>query len=154
MPPIAAAFEAISLAKVAKSAAEARELKFLRSSDAITMNRDRLLSDAKQRALKMLADGYKPPEPRELRLPGPTGATALRLAVDGFRLQGKALPHDVTVSNALAEVLSGGATDVTAVVTEDQIQKLEKKAFLALLHTGPTLARMEQMLATGKPLRN
>jgi len=154
MPPVAAAFETISLAKVAKSAAEAKELKLLRPTDAITMNRDRLLFDAKQRALAMLAEGYKAPEPKELRLPGPTGATALKLAVDGFRLQGKALPHDVTVSTALAEVLSGGTTDFTAVVTEDQVQKLEKKAFLGLLRTGPTLARMEHMLTTGKPLRN
>jgi 3-hydroxyacyl-CoA dehydrogenase len=153
MPPVAAAFETISLAKVAKSAAEAKELKFLRPADGITMNRDRLLFDAKQRALAML-DGYQPPQPKELRLPGPTGVTALKLAVDGFRMQGKALAHDVTVSGALAEVLSGGATDITAVVTEDQVQKLEKKAFMALLHTGPTLARMEHMLATGKPLRN
>ncbi|HVO02079.1 MAG TPA: 3-hydroxyacyl-CoA dehydrogenase/enoyl-CoA hydratase family protein [Candidatus Cybelea sp.] len=154
MPPVAAAFEAISLAKVAKSAAEARELKFLRPADGITMNRDRLLYDAKQRALELVASSYKPPEPKELRLPGPTGATALQLAVDGFRLQGKALPHDVTVSKALAEVLTGGATDMTAVMTEDQVQKLEKKAFLALLRTGPTLARMEHMLSTNKPLRN
>jgi 3-hydroxyacyl-CoA dehydrogenase len=154
MPPVAAAFETISLAKVAKSAAEAKELKLLRPSDGITMNRDRLLFDAKARALELLAAGYKAPEPKELRLPGPTGRTALQLAVDGFRLQGKALPHDVTVSDALAEVLSGGATDFTAVVTEDQIQKLEKKAFMALLHTGPTLARMEHMLTTSKPLRN
>lgn len=154
MPPVAAAFETISLAKVAKSAAEAKELKLLRPSDGITMNRDRLLFDAKARALQMVAEGYKPPEPKELRLPGPTGRTALQLAVDGFRLQGKALPHDVTVSDALAEVLSGGATDFTTVITEDQVQKLEKKAFMALLRTGPTLARMEHMLTTGKPLRN
>ena len=154
MPPVAAAFETISLAKVAKSAAEAKELKLLRASDGISMNRDRLLFDAKQRALELLVAGYKPPEPKELRLPGPTGRTALQLAVDGFRLQGKALPHDVTVSDALAEVLSGGATDFTTVVTEDQVQKLEKKAFMALLRTGPTLARMEHMLTTNKPLRN
>jgi 3-hydroxyacyl-CoA dehydrogenase len=154
MPPVAAAFETISLAKVAKSAAEAKELKLLRASDGISMNRDRLLFDAKQRALELLAAGYKAPEPKELRLPGPTGRTALHLAVDGFRLQGKALPHDVTVSDALAEVLSGGATDFTTVVTEDQVQKLEKKAFMALLRTGPTLARMEHMLTTNKPLRN
>jgi 3-hydroxyacyl-CoA dehydrogenase len=96
MPPVAAAFETISLAKVAKSAAEAKELKLLRASDGISMNRDRLLFDAKQRALELLAAGYKAPEPKELRLPGPTGRTALQLAVDGFRLQGKALPHDVS----------------------------------------------------------
>jgi 3-hydroxyacyl-CoA dehydrogenase len=154
MPPVAQAFETISLAKVAKSAAEAKELRFLRPTDAITMNRDRLLYDAKQRALQLLAEGYKPPEPKEIRLPGPTGKAALELAVDGFHKQGKALDHDVTVSTALAEVLSGGATDFTVPITEDQIQKLEKKAFLGLLHTGPTLARMEHMLTTGKPLRN
>ena len=73
-------------AKVAKSAAEAKELKFLRPTDGITMNRDRLLADAKAKALA-LADGYQPPEPPELRLPGPTGRAALELAVDGFRPQ-------------------------------------------------------------------
>ena len=60
----------------------------------------------------------------------------------------------MTVSDALAEVLSGGKTDITELVTEDQLSKLEKKAFMTLLHTGPTLARMEHMLSTGKPLRN
>ncbi len=154
MPPVAQAFEAISLAKVAKSAAEAKELKFLRAHDGISMNRDRLLFDAKAKALAMLAAGYQPPQAAELRLPGPTGRTALALAVEGFALQGKALPHDVTVSDALAEVLSGGKTDFTEIVTEDQISKLEKKAFMTLLRTGPTLARMEHMLTTGKPLRN
>jgi 3-hydroxyacyl-CoA dehydrogenase len=154
MPPVAAAFETISLAKVAKSAAEAKELKFLRASDGITMNRDRLLADAKARALKMLADGYQPPKPPELRLPGPTGRTGLDLAVHGFALQGKALPHDVVVSDALAEVLSGGKTDFTEVVNEDHVTKLERAAFMKLVKTEATLARMEHMLTTGKPLRN
>ncbi|MBL8709872.1 MAG: 3-hydroxyacyl-CoA dehydrogenase, partial [Rhodospirillaceae bacterium] len=154
MPPVAQAFEAISLAKVAKSAHEAKELRFLRAGDGITMNRDRLLYDAKKKALDLIAAGYQPPVPQEVRLPGPTGRTALKLAVEGFALQGKALPHDVTVSDALAEVLTGGKTDITEVVSEDQIAKLEKKAFMTLLRTGPTLARMEHMLTTGKPLRN
>ena len=154
MPPVGQAFETISLAKVAKSAAEAKEMRFLRAHDSISMNRDRLLYDAKAKALSMLAAGYQAPAPQELRLPGPTARTALQLAVEGFALQGKALPHDVTVSDALAEVLSGGKTDITELVTEDQLSKLEKKAFMTLLHTGPTLARMEHMLSTGKPLRN
>lgn len=154
MPPLAQAFEAISLAKVAKSAAEAKELRFLRPHDAITMNKDRLLFDAKQKALSLVTAGYQPPQPQELRLPGPTGRTALKLAVEGFAQQGKALPHDVTVSDALAEVLSGGKTDITDIITEEHISKLEKKAFMSLLRTGPTLARLEHMLTTGKPLRN
>jgi 3-hydroxyacyl-CoA dehydrogenase len=154
MPPVAQAFETISLAKVAKSAHEAKEMRFLRKDDAISMNRDRLLYDAKQKALAMLAAGYQPPVPQELRLPGATGQVALKLAVEGFAQQGKALPHDVTVSAALAEVLTGGKTDITELVPEDQIAKLEKKAFMHLLRTNPTLARMEHMLTTGKPLRN
>jgi 3-hydroxyacyl-CoA dehydrogenase len=154
MPPVAQAFETISLAKVAKSAAEAKELKFLRASDGITMNRDRLLADAKARALKMLAEGYQAPKPPELRLPGPTGRAALGLAVHGFALQGKALPHDVVVSDALAEVLSGGKTDFTETVNEDHVTKLERAAFMKLVKTEGTLARMEHMLTTGKPLRN
>lgn len=154
MPPVGGAFEAISLAKVAKSAAEAKELKFLRPHDGISMNRDRLLADAKARALKMLADGYQPPKPAELRLPGPTGKTGLNLVVHGFALQGKALPHDVVVSDALAEVLSGGKTDMTELVSEDHVTKLERAAFMKLVKTDATLARMEHMLTTGKPLRN
>ena len=154
MPGVMAAFEQISMAKVSRSAAEAKEMKLLRKSDGITMNRDRLLADAKALALKMAADGYKPPEPVEFRLPGPTARAALKLAVDGFAQQGIALPHDVTVSGHLANVLSGGDTDVMDTVDEDRIMKLEKRAFMALVKTEPTLARMEAMLANGKPLRN
>lgn len=154
MPPVALAFEAISLARVAKSAAEARELRFLRASDAITMNRDRLLGDAKARALKLLTEGYKPPLPVEFRLPGHGGMAALTLAIDGFVAQGKALKHDRVVSLALAEVLTGGEADLTEMVGEDQIGKLEKKAFMALVRNENTLKRMEHMLETGKPLRN
>jgi len=101
-----------------------------------------------------VADGYKPPEPMQLHLPGPTARAALRLAIDGFALQGIALPHDVVVAGHLANVLSGGATDMLDEISEDQVMALEKKAFMALVKTGPTLARMETILATGKPLRN
>jgi len=153
MPAVTAAFEQISLAKVSKSAANAKELKYLRSADGITMNRDRLLPDAKALALKLAAD-YKPPQPVELRLPGPSGKAALNMAILSFAQQGLALPHDVTVSTQLAEVLSGGATDITEITSEDRVMELERGAFMSLAKTEPTLARMEVMLATGKPLRN
>src|SRR5690606_23903278 len=87
MPPIAQTFETIPLAKVSRSAAEARELLFLRPGDGITMNRERLLADAKARVLELATD-YAPPEPPRFTLPGPTARTALGLAVDGFVLQG------------------------------------------------------------------
>ena len=154
MPGVMAAFEQISMAKVSKSAADAKDLKYLRPTDGITMNRDRLLADAKARALKMADDGYKPPEPTQLHLPGPTAHAALCLAIDSFALQGIALPHDVVVAKQLANVLSGGGTDMLDETSEDQILGLEKRAFMTLVKTAPTLARMETILATGKPLRN
>ncbi len=153
MPPVAAAFEQISTAAVARSAEQAREMGILRAGDGITMNRDRLLHDAKQKALAM-AEGYEPPEPAELTLPGPAGKAALDLAVEGFRLRGAALPHDATVAGELATVLTGGDTDITRSVPEDRLFALEREALVRLLRTGPTLARLEHMLATGKPLRN
>ncbi|MCA8930194.1 MAG: 3-hydroxyacyl-CoA dehydrogenase [Alphaproteobacteria bacterium] len=153
MPPVAKAFEIISTATVAKSAAEAQELGFLRPCDAITMNRDRLLADAKAKALSMV-EGYAPPEEPEIRLPGPSAKTALTMAVRDFHSSGKATDHDVVVGGMLANVLSGGDTDVTEALGEDDIYDLEREALVTLLHTPATLARIEHMLNTGKPLRN
>ena len=153
LPAVAKAFEIISTAQVSKSAAQARGLGFLRATDAITMNRDRLLYDAKQRVLA-LADGYQPPKAFEYRLPGPGGRVALELAVEGFAATGKATPHDLVVSNAVARVLTGGDADPLDVLTEDDMTTLERSAFMALVRNPRTLARTEHMLATGKPLRN
>ena len=115
MPAVAKVFEIISTAQVSKSAAQAQGLGYLRSTDGVTMNRDRLLHDAKARVLA-LAEGYQPPKPAEYRLPGPGGRVALELAVDGFAAQGKATPHDVVVSKAVARVLTGGEHDALDVL--------------------------------------
>jgi 3-hydroxyacyl-CoA dehydrogenase len=154
MPPVASAFETIGMAKVAKSAFEAQEMGFLRRDDAITFNRDRLLADAKAKALALAAD-YAAPEPIELTLPGPSGKTTLDFAVRDLLAKGVATPHDKTVASALAEVLSGGAkADMTEPVAEKDVLALERAAFMKLVRTDPTLARMEHTLTTGKPLRN
>jgi 3-hydroxyacyl-CoA dehydrogenase len=153
MPPTIKAFETISTAKVSKSAEDARSLGFLRKSDRVTMNRDRLLADAKARALS-LADGYQPPKPPEFRLSGSAGRTAMTMAAEGFRKQGVATPHDMVVAGELARVLSGGDADLVDTVGETQMLELERAAFMRLLKTPATLARVETMLETGKPLRN
>ena len=153
MPAVAKAFEVISTAQVSKSAAQARGLNFLRAADAITMNRDRLLYDAKQRVLA-LADGYQPPKASEYHLPGPGGRVALDLAVDGFAATGKATAHDVVVSKAVARVLTGGDADPLDTLTEDDVTDLERAAFMQLVRNPASLARTEHMLLTGKPLRN
>ena len=154
MPAIARAFETIATAKVAKSAAEAMALKYLRPTDTIVMNRDRLLATAKARALE-LVPGYKPPgPPPPLTLPGESARVALDLMIESLRLQGKVTPHDVTVSRAVAAILSGGDTDLTDTVDEEALLALERREFMKLVRTPETLDRIEHMLTTGKPLRN
>lgn len=153
MPALAPVFETISTAKVAKSAAEAKDLLYLRASDGITMNRDRLLADAKAKALE-LAENYTPPEKPSYVLAGPGGKAALDMFVHGFRLQGKATPHDAVVCDHLARVLTGGDADFTQPVGEEHLLELERDAFMALVREPGTIDRIEHMLTTGKPLRN
>jgi 3-hydroxyacyl-CoA dehydrogenase len=153
MPAPSKVFETVSTATVSKSAAEAKELLFLRADDGITMNRYRLLADAKALALKLAAD-YVPPKPVELKLPGASGKLAFTMAAEGFHHRGMATDHDMVVADALADVLSGGPADPVDVVTEDQLLTLERAAFMRLVKTAGTLARIEHLLVTGKPLRN
>jgi 3-hydroxyacyl-CoA dehydrogenase len=153
MAPVGKVFEMISTATVSKSAHEAQALLFLRPGDRITMNRYRLLADAKARALE-LVPGYQPPEPPQFNLPGPSARIALEGAVDGFRRRGLATPHDVVVSKALALVLSGGDTDPLDTLSERDVMALEQREFLRLCRHPDTLARVAHILETGKPLRN
>jgi 3-hydroxyacyl-CoA dehydrogenase len=153
MPAVAKVFETISTATVAKSAAEAKELLFLRPSDGITMNRYRLLADAKAKALALAAD-YHAPEPPVFKLPGASGRTALKLATDSFHKRGIATDHDVTVSGHLAQVLTGGDTDYLDVLTEKDVMDLERQAFMTLVRTKESQARIKSIIDTGKPLRN
>ena len=119
------------------------------------MNRNRLLYDAKAKALA-LAQNYTPPVPRDdIRLAGPSGRVALEMAVDDLRASGKASPYDVVVCGSLAKVLSGGdKADWTVPLTEDDLLRLERDEFMTLARNPETLARIEHMLDTGKPLRN
>jgi len=153
MPAVAKVFETVSTATVSKSAAQAKELMFLRADDGITMNRDRLLSEAKARALA-LAEGYQPPAPPEFKLPGESGHVGLNMAAQAFRKRGLATDYDMVVSDALAGVLTGGDADLVDTVSEADMLKLEREAFLRRVRDVRTIARVEHMLETGKPLRN
>jgi 3-hydroxyacyl-CoA dehydrogenase len=126
---------------------------YLRPADGTTMNRRRVLADAKAKALS-LVDGYEPPEKPEIALPGATGMATLRMVVDDIVRQGKATGHDRTVAFALGGVLTGGETDTIEIVNEDQLLALERSAFMSLIRQPKTLDRIEHMLDTGKPLRN
>ncbi len=153
MPAPAKVFEMVSTATVSKSAAQARDMMILRPSDGITMNRYRLLADAKVKALALAVD-YKPPEPPTISLPGATGRIGMEGAVASMHRRGIAMDHDVTVGYGLAEVLTGGDCDPLDVLTENDLLALERRSFMRLVKTPKTLARIEHTLETGKPLRN
>ena len=146
-------FENIGTAKVASSAQEAKSLKFLNLDDGITMNRSRLLHDAKEKCLS-LVENYKAPLTKEQNLPGPSGKATLDLAVKDLVKAGHATPHDVAVTDYLAYILTGGDTDPTKLVSDDKILEMEREGIMALMKTEKTMDRIESMLTTGKPLRN
>ena len=154
MPALVKAFELIGTAQVAKSAMEAqRDFLIINEDDTITFNKERVLFDAKQRALGMV-EGYQPPEEETFRLPGATGRAAIDMALHDFNMKGMASDYDVHVGREVAMVLTGGDTDVTEELTERDLLKLEQKHFVALTKQPKTLARLEHMLSTNKPLRN
>lgn len=153
MPAAMKAFETISTAQVSRSAALAKDLGYLRANDGITMNRDRLLADAKQKALS-LVEGYQAPEKPVFRLPGAAGRVAFNGAVADFAKKGVATPYDVVVAARLANIVTGGEADIIDEVSEDQLLKLERAAFMESVKDARTQARVEHMLETGKPLRN
>jgi 3-hydroxyacyl-CoA dehydrogenase len=144
-------FEMMILATTAKTAFDAKALAYLRPADRITMNRDRLLFDAKQRALELCRD-YRAPEPWKMRLLGRDGNAALISVLHNLAGLGKISPHDTVVGKSLADILCGdGGETVTA---ECDVLKAERAAFLNLARNSQTRARIDHMLATGKPLRN
>lgn len=153
MPPVATVFETISTAKVGLSAFEGKDLMYLRETDGVTMNKSRLLADAKKKALELTVD-FKPEVPHDMTLPGPAGSAALNMAVDGFYLKGQATPYDVVVSGKVGSVLTGGDKAGPGVkVSQDYLRELERKHFMELVRDPRTVARIETMLKTGKPLR-
>ena len=153
IPPVAKAFETIAMAKVSKSAVEAKELLFLSVTDEITMNKSRLLADAKNKALA-LSQNYVAPELIEYKLPGKTAKVLLDMSVKGFRMIGKVTSYDVEVADKLATVLTGGDCDMMEPLSEHDMLDLEREVFTEIVKQEGTLARLDHMLKTGKPLRN
>ncbi|QPB21894.1 3-hydroxyacyl-CoA dehydrogenase/enoyl-CoA hydratase family protein [Rhizobium sp. 007] len=152
--PAIAAFNLIAPGKVSTSAFEARNLGFLQASDDITMNRSRLIADAKAKALALVKN-YVAPEQPLIVTSGSSGASAIGNIIDGEALAGRATAHDGVVGRALANVLTGGpSADPLQPLTEDQVIALERQAFIELLATPATVDRVKHMLAAGKPLRN
>ncbi|HTZ83718.1 MAG TPA: 3-hydroxyacyl-CoA dehydrogenase NAD-binding domain-containing protein [Candidatus Acidoferrales bacterium] len=149
------AFETIATAKVATSAHEARELGFLSDSDRITMNRERVLSDAKARALELVRAGYEPPVPRnDIPAPGESLLAALKMGVHLMRQGDFITDYEVKLGNKIAEVLCGGNVTPGTPVSEQYILDLEREGFKSLCGERKTQERIQYTLKTGKTLRN
>ncbi|HEX7118464.1 MAG TPA: 3-hydroxyacyl-CoA dehydrogenase/enoyl-CoA hydratase family protein [Longimicrobiales bacterium] len=146
------AFETIAMARTSTSALDARRLGFLRDRDRITMNRDRLLADAKARVLELAPD-YTPPPPRTITALGRDALGNLRAAAWSLREARQITEHELTIAHELAYVLAGG-DGAPRTVTEHDILDLEREAFLRLLGTPKTQERIAYTLETGKTLRN
>lgn len=147
-------FQNIALAKVSTSAAEARTLWFLEPGDQITMNRERLLEDAKRAALQLALGGYAAPQPRTVPAPGTSALAALEMGVGLMREAGYASEHDAKVACRAARVLCGGRITPGEPITEQQLLDLELEAFLSLCGEAKTQQRIGYTLKTGWPLRN
>jgi 3-hydroxyacyl-CoA dehydrogenase len=148
-------FESIAKATVSTSAAEARQLGFLGPADGVTMNRDRLLLDAKNLARDLARTGYAAPLPRtDIAAPGRNLLATLQLAVHVMREGEYISDHDVKVANKLAYVLCGGNITAATPVSEQYLLDLEREAFLSLCGEKKTQERIAFTLKTGKPLRN
>jgi 3-hydroxyacyl-CoA dehydrogenase len=143
------------LQRVSTSAEDAQRLGYLRPIDGITMNSERLLSDAKARALQRVDEGYHPPAPRvAIPVGGDTVLAPLKLGVHLAWRAGRISDHDVVIARALATIMAGEALPHPSLVTEQHLLDLEREAFLKLLGERKTQERIQHTLKTGKPLRN
>jgi len=149
-------FEAIGRAKVSTSAAEARHLGYLAARDSITMNRDRLIADAKQVALELVRLGHRAGTPREdVLVLGQPAFAKMKLGLHLMRRAEYISDHDLVVGTELARVLSGGGEFTSPQrVSEQYLLDLEREAFVRLCGERKTVERIQQMLKKGKPLRN
>ena len=148
-------FEMIGMGKVATSAQEAKSWGILRPSDAISMNGDRLIADAKQEVLNLVASGYvQPVERTDILALGEQGQSALKVALHMMKKGGYISDHDELIGRKIVHVMCGGNLNHTAEVSEQHLIDLEREAFLSLCGQPKTQQRIAHMLKTGKPLRN
>jgi 3-hydroxyacyl-CoA dehydrogenase len=154
LPAVQRVFETIAFAKVSTSGPDAMRLGYLRDGDDITMNRDRLLADAKAQALAMVSD-HRPAQPRQaIRVGGEGLFAALKLGVHLAWRAGRISDHDAVIGRKLAWILAGGNLTHPGTLTEQQLLDLEREAFLSLCGERKTMERIGHTLKTGKPLRN
>ena len=144
----------IAMAKVGTGAEDARKLRYILPTDGVSLNRDRLLHEAKQRALGLARSGYRPPLPRLIRAAGIDAARTIGMNVWGMVEGGWASKHDALIASKIANVICGGDVAGGTMLPEQHYLDLEREAFVSLCGEEKTQKRIESMLTTNKPLRN
>jgi 3-hydroxyacyl-CoA dehydrogenase len=155
-------FETIAMAKVGTSAEESREMGFLRREDGVSMNRDRLVADAKEVALGLARGGYKPTaaswqegaQTTQIKVLGEPFLATAKMGIHMLVRGGYASEYDAVVARKLANILAGGALTAPQMVSEQYVLDLEREAFVSLCGEKKTQERIAHTLKTGKPLRN
>jgi len=147
-------FMAIGMAKVSMSAAEARANGFLGPKDRIIFNRDYLVGEAKKEVLKMVDEGYAPPVRRPIKVFGAAGEGMINAELFNMQSAGYVSEYDVFLAKRIAYVISGGDVRANSTIDEQVILNLEREAFVDFWKEDKTVARVDHMLTTGKPLRN
>ena len=148
------AFMNVAMAKVSTSAADARASGYLGPQDRIVFNRDHLIGEAKKAVLGMVADGYAPPIRQPIPVIGEAGQGMIDAELYNMASAGFVSEHDAYLASRIAYVLSGGEVRSNAIVDESVILTLERRAFVDFVKQEKTVARIDHMLKTGKPLRN
>lgn len=149
------AFMNIAMAKVSTSAYEAKDMDIIRESDEITINRNRLIADAKRSAIELAEAGYTQPKHRtDIKVQGKTALANFKAGIHGMRIGNYISDHDKKIAEKIAYVMSGGDLSYPQQVSEQYLLDLEREAFLSLCGERKTLERIQSILNTGKPLRN
>ena len=155
LPFLRTYFQTVAMAKVSRSASDAKELGFLRAADSVVFNAFELLHVARATARALSEAGYRPPlAPRNVPVAGRTGIATLEMMLVNLRDGGFISPYDFEIGLRLARVLCGGEVDAGSLVDEKWLLDLERAEFMALLRNAKTQERITHTLKTGKPLRN
>ena len=154
LPLVQKAFETIGFAKVATSAKQAVSYGYLTEEDKIVLNRQHILSEAKNMVLD-LSKNYSPPEIETFKLPGSAGRIAIEMSAKGMVKAGKISEHDALIGKKLAYVLTGGSKGGPFTAGDEQyLLDIERESFLSLCGEQKSVDRIKYMLTKGKPLRN
>ncbi len=154
LPIVQKPFEYIAMARIAFNAREAQELKYLRATDKMSINKDYLINDAKQTALAMVIEGFEKPIPKPIKVLGKEGIAAYKAGLQTMRWGNYISDHDMKIAGEIAFALCGGEVDPGTMVSEQYMLDIEREAFIRLCGEEKTHERITAILTTGKPLRN